>query len=122
LTELHLLLAYAAAVAGAVILLTALAGMVAGPPLRVWLDRSILAALAALLLAALTGLPLVLLTGPPADPLHLVYAAAAPLVLLTGRYLGRRGSLRRRALLVAIAGVALLGVIYRLFTTGGPAS
>jgi hypothetical protein len=120
LADLHDLLAYAALAAALATLLVAVVGTVAGGPVRIWLDRLILLTLAALAAAALSGLPLALLAGLPADVLHLVYGLSAPLVLLAGRYLGRRGSLHRRSLLVALATLALLGVIYRLFTTASP--
>lgn len=122
MSQLHLLLAYGAAALAIAAVLVAVAAMAAGSPLRLLLDRAVLIAAAALLLAALSGLPLLVIEGAPADALHLLYGAVGPLVLLGGRYLGRSGSIRRRATLVAIAALALLGVIYRLFTTGSPAA
>ncbi|MDP8905354.1 MAG: hypothetical protein M3N29_08570 [Chloroflexota bacterium] len=116
---LHLLVAYGATVLAGATVLLALAGMLLGRRLRVWLDRLILTTLIALLAAATSGLPLLVLNRPPHDPLHLLYGVVGPLILLGGRYLGRHGSLRWRSLLVALAGVALLGVIFRLYTTAG---
>jgi len=118
---LHGLLAYALAAGTLVMVATGVAAAAVGPRSRIWLDRLILGTLGLWLLAAATGLPLMLVR-PPTDPLHLVYGVAAPLILLGGRYLGRGASVRRRAVLVAVASVALLGVIYRLFTTAGGAA
>lgn len=120
MSQLHLLLAYAAAVIVGLTLLAALAGILVGPRLRLLVDRLILLAILALVVVSVVGLPLPLLVGPPRDVLHLLYAVAGPIVLLGGRYLGRAGSLRQRFVFVAIAALALLGVIYRLFTTAGP--
>lgn len=117
MAELHGLLAYAALAAAVVMFLVALAGLALGPVIRLWLDRLILITLGVLLVAGLSGLPLALLTGLPGDPLHLLYGVGAPLILLAGRYLGRHGSVRRRSVFVGLATLALLGVIYRLFTT-----
>ncbi|MDQ3938842.1 MAG: hypothetical protein M3253_09220, partial [Chloroflexota bacterium] len=86
-------------------------------PLRVLLDRLILITVVVLIAAAASGLPLVVTVGAPADVLHLLYGVIGPLILLGGRYLGRGGTFRRRSALVALAAIALLGVIYRLFTT-----
>jgi hypothetical protein len=122
-TTAHLFLAYAAAAVALLTLVGAIAALVLGVRLRLLLDRLILVAVVVLLLAAVSGLPMILFGGPPADVLHLVYGAVAPVILLGGRYLGRGGSMGRRAAIVAIAALALLGVVYRLFTTGsGPAS
>lgn len=113
---LHSLLAYSVLAAAVTTLGLAVLGIIAGPRVRIWLDRLVLATLVFLAVAALSGLPL-LLGRPPADVLHIVYALTAPLILLAGRYLGRHGSIRRRSLLVVLTALALLGVIYRLFTT-----
>ncbi|HSH21521.1 MAG TPA: hypothetical protein VK992_02740 [Candidatus Caenarcaniphilales bacterium] len=118
MTELHLVLAYVAAASVAATLLAAVAGMAIGPRVRVLIDRLILAAVALLVVTALAGVPLVLLVGPPSDILHVVYAVVAPLILLAGRYLGRDPAMRRRSAFVAVATLAVVGVVYRLFTTG----
>lgn len=86
--------------------------------LRIWLDRLILVALAAMAIGVISGLPLILISGGPADPLHFVYALVAPALIAGARYLGHDVDLRRRAILVTAAAVALLGVVYRLFATG----
>lgn len=121
MSQLHLFLAYAVAALALATLGTAAAAAVVGPPLRLLLDRLILLTLFALLLAVVSGLPLLVLVGSPADALHLVYGLAAPLILLGGRFLFRADSQRRRSLFVALAGLALIGIVYRLFTTGSPA-
>jgi len=117
-TLLHQWLAYLALAGAALVLVAAGSGLVAPRRIRVWLDRAILVALVALGVALLSGLPLIVLTGGPADPLHLVYALIGPAMLAGARYWGHDVGLRRRALYMAVAALALLAVIYRLFTTG----
>lgn len=121
MVALHTLLAYLAAVLGMATLALAVVGVAVGRPVRIWLDRLILLTLAALVVAAIAGLPLTVLVGVPADVLHLLYGLVGPLILVGGRYLGRSGSVRRRSFFVALASLAVLGVVYRLFTTGGVA-
>lgn len=118
MTLLHQWLAYLALAGASLVLVAAGLGLVAPQRLRMWLDRAILLALLALGLALLSGLPLILLTGGPADPLHFLYALIGPAMLVGARYWGHDVALRRRALYMAVAAVALLAVIYRLFTTG----
>lgn len=120
MTELHELSAYGVVALVVATLAGSFLAAVMGRPVRLWLDRIILLTLGALLVAAATGLLPLLVSGPPADPLHLLYGLAAPLTLLGGRYLGRHGSIRRRGLIVAVSALAVLGIVYRLFTTAGP--
>jgi hypothetical protein len=115
-TQLHLLLAYASAALVALTLLSALIGIALGGRMSLLVDRLILLSALALLIAALVGLPLPILGAPLRDVLHLLYAVVAPVVLLGARYLGR-GPSPRRFTIVAVGAIALLGVIYRLFTT-----
>ncbi len=117
----HLLIGQAVAILVLAMLAVSVAMLALPAHMRVWLDRAILATLGALALGILSGLPLALLAGLPSDPLHVVYGLAAPLTLLGGRYLGRRGSLRRRAAIMVVTGLALAGIVYRLFTTAGGA-
>jgi hypothetical protein len=117
MVELHYWIGWLNAALAAVVLATALAALALGDKLRNWLDRALLAASAALLLGALSGLALPFLVGQPRDVLHWLYGLLGPVVLLGARYLGRNGTTRRRAAFVALGAVALLGVVYRLFTT-----
>ena len=82
-------------------------------------DRLVLGVLAALVLAAATGAAALVTAGPPSDALHYLYAALALAALPVARYLGRSGSVRRRAGLLGAGTVLLLGFLFRLFTTGG---
>jgi hypothetical protein len=118
MTLLHQLLAYVTLVCAGLVLVAAGLGLAAPRRLRVWLDRAILLALLALGVALLSGLPLIVLASGPADPLHFVYALIGPAMLIGARYWGHDVGLRRRALYMAVAAVALLAVVYRLFTTG----
>lgn len=88
------------------------------PPTRLWLDRAILLCLVALAVAIASGL-IVLVTGPgPRDPLHFVYAVAAPVILGLARWWG--ASLEgRQAWAVAGAGAIVVVLVIRLAQTGG---
>lgn len=87
---------------------------------RLLADRLILAVLASLALASAVG-ALIALTGrPPADILHLLYSGLAVAALPIARYLGRSGTRRRRAGIVSIGALILLGFLARLFMTGAP--
>lgn len=92
----------------------ALVGWLRPPLSRLWLDRTVLGGAGVALLAALVG-AIAGITGPgPEDPLHLVYAGLAVLVLPIGRAWGdepRPGPM-------LLAGVALIGITLRLFQTG----
>jgi hypothetical protein len=120
--QLHAWIAAAAAlVAGALVVLglVQVSGIVTGPATRRWIDRGLLVLLVVVACGALVG-PLVLLTvGPPADWLHLLYAAlaiaVAPLLRLEA---GRRRSPRVGAW-VALGGLVTLGALLRLWGTGG---
>jgi hypothetical protein len=117
MVELHYWIGWLNAGLAASVLVVAVAAIVVGERLRAWLDRTILAASAALVVGALSGLLLPIVAGPPRDLLHWLYGVLGPIVLLGARYLGRNGSTRRRATFVGVGAIALLGVIYRLFTT-----
>ena len=126
LAVLHAWLASAAAVvaAGAVVL-GALAGLglAAGRSARLWLDRLVLGLLAVVTAnVALGGLVAFLGLGGrsgPADPLHLVYAAAALVALPVARFeVERRGS-TRVGWWVCGGGLVTLGALLRLWATGG---
>ena len=126
LAVLHAWLASAAAIiaAGAVVL-GALVGLriAARRSARVWLDRLVLGLIAVVAAnIALGGLVVILAPGGrsgPADPLHLVYAVAALLALPVARFeVERRGS-TRVGWWVCAGGVVTLGVLLRLWATGG---
>jgi hypothetical protein len=118
MTLVHMLLAYVTLGGAGLVLIAAVLGLAAPQRLRVWLDRAILAALIALAISLLSGLPLIVLAGGPADPLHFLYALVAPAVGAGARYLGHNVDVRRRAIYMTVAAIALLGVVYRLFATG----
>jgi hypothetical protein len=111
-------LARVVAVAAAATLVAAIALRAGSAPARAWVDRAILGALALVALDGLLGLTLVALGHAPTDLLHVVYGAAALLVLPVARYAGRARELRRRALWVAGGSVVLLGILLRLAQTG----
>lgn len=90
-----------------------------GRSARVLLDRLILVQLGVLLPTILLGLAMGLVEGFPNDPLHLLYGAVVFLPLPLARYLGRTGSQRRRAGYLALGALTTIGVIVRLFQTGG---
>jgi hypothetical protein len=81
------------------------------------LDRFVLALVVALVAADGLGLAVLAAGSRPADPLHLVYGVAAPVVLAAARWLGRSVDVRRRAGWLAAGAVALAGVLLRLATT-----
>lgn len=110
------ILALGVAVAG---LGVALASWLGGRPARILLDRLILAQLAGLLLAVAAGGGVAIVNGLPRDPLHLVYGVAVFVPLPVARYVGRAGSPRRRAGYLALGAVTTVGLIIRLFQTGG---
>jgi hypothetical protein len=84
---------------------------------RVALDRLVLGLLVALVAADGFGLAMFATGSRPADPLHLVYGIAAPVVLGVARWLGRPVDLRRRAGWLALGALVLGGVLLRLVTT-----
>ena len=116
---LHAWLAVASVVlAAAVVVLGALDGIgtVRG---RRWLDRLVLALLGATVAGALLGLGVLVGAQPPADPLHLVYGAAAVLAVPAARLIaGTRGS-PRLGWWLAAGGLVTLGALLRLWATGG---
>jgi hypothetical protein len=110
-------LALAVSVAGVVL---ALASTLAPRlvPVRI-VDRLALFGLAAFGPVLLTGAAMALFEGLPRDPLHLVYAVAVFAPLPLGQYLGRGGSPRQRAGYLALGAFVTVGLILRLFQTGG---
>jgi hypothetical protein len=114
----HGALAIAAAAAAVASLVAALASASGREGSRLWLDRAILAVLALVAANVLLGLGFVALGHAPTDLLHVVYAAAALVVLPATRWAGRAGDLRRRGLWVAGGSIVLLGILLRLAQTG----
>ena len=116
LVEAHRVLAILVALgAGLVVILVAF-GESTHRPMRFARDRAILGVLVLVLAGAALGLVL-LATGPgPEDPLHLLYAAVAALVLPVARFWEPLA--RRRSLAVAVSGAALALLVLRLFQTG----
>jgi hypothetical protein len=82
------------------------------------LDRAILVQLGTLALAALSGLAFPLGGTLPRDPLHLLYAALGLFVAPGVRYATRGADAGRMGRWQVVAGVVLLGVVFRLFITG----
>jgi hypothetical protein len=114
----HAGLAIAVAVATVASLVASLAIAMGRDEARVWLDRAILAVLALVAANVLLGLGFVALGHAPTDLLHVVYAAAALVVLPATRWAGRSRELRRRGLWVAGGSIVLFGILLRLAQTG----
>jgi hypothetical protein len=126
---LHLILAVLATAASLVVIASAIWSAVDGRRSggrrdhRSAVDRAVLAVLGGALAAVLIGAVLLLTGSRPADPLHFVYGPAALIVLPVAIWIGARGtragsSRVRRDVWTAGGGVALLGILLRLFATG----
>ena len=118
-TEIHRALAIvaAAAVIGVIVTSGAMAAGVAVS--RSWLDRAILAQLAAAAGVALAGLGLAITAGLPSDPLHLLYGSVLLLAPVVARYVLRAAPARAIGRTLLIVGVVTLGIAVRAFMTGG---
>jgi len=123
---LHAWLAAAAAViAAAAALLGALAGLgiARGRGMRLWLDRLVLGVLVVVAVdIALGAVAALLVTSGrvgPADPLHLVYALVALLVLPLVRLEAMRRRAARTGWWVFAGSLVTLGALLRLWATGG---
>lgn len=88
-------------------------------PVPVLLDRVLLLQAAVLGLALVTGVWVALTSGSPRDPLHLAYGAAVLVPLPVARYIARTGTPRRRAAYLALGALTTVGLVMRLFQTGG---
>jgi hypothetical protein len=106
----------AVAVAGALALSGI--GWLTGRSPQPWLDRLILTQLVLVMCAVVTGAGGPLGGRWPADPLHFLYAGLALAVVPFGRYLGRRSD-RSTVRWVLLAGVVQIGLLVRLWMTGG---
>ena len=116
LADLHRVIAFLSAAAIGVLLLVVLAGAVTHREQRFARDRAILAAIALVAIAALVGLLQLASGGPPDDPLHLMYAAVALLILPLVRFWDRLAG--RRTLAIGTGTVILALLLLRLFQTG----
>jgi hypothetical protein len=116
LADLHRLVALLTAVAVGALLLVVLAGAVTHHQRRFARDRAILAGVTLVIIAALAGGLLLAGGSRPDDPLHLLYAAVALIILPLVRFWDRLAG--RRALAVATGAVILALLLLRLFQTG----
>lgn len=82
-------------------------------------DRLLIGVFAATALGALSGLALLATGARPVDPLHLLYAAAAPVVLAVARWRASPARPGRAGLWLGAGAAVALGVLFRLWTTGG---
>ena len=119
MAEVHGILAWIVAVAAGGVLVASSAMAIGAATSRLWLDRAILALLAAALTVAIIGLPLAVAGAPPADPLHLVYGAAVVGLPIGGRYVTRGDGPRRMGRAMTVVSLVTLGVLFRAFTTAG---
>ena len=116
LADAHRILAALVVAGAAIVLLVVIVAGVTRRPLRFALDRAILASWVIVAAGVATGLVILATGGRPADPLHLLYAAVALLVVPVARFWRRLSGVR--ALAVGV-GASLLGVlVLRLFQTG----
>ncbi|HEU4919200.1 MAG TPA: hypothetical protein VFT20_05625 [Candidatus Limnocylindrales bacterium] len=118
MTDVHVVLAWAAA-AGIAALLTAGLAVALGVSSRAWLDRAILLQLGTALAASVGGVVLVAMGRGPSDPLHVVYGAVLVVGPLATRYLARQEGTRRIAVAMTLAAAIGAGVVARSFLTGG---
>jgi hypothetical protein len=119
-SDLHAALAILAAIAGGATLLLVAAAAVRGRTIvQPWTDRAILAALALVLANVLVGAGIAVGGRRPADPLHYLYAILAIIALPIARFGGGESWAHRRALVIALGAIVLVGLVVRLVQTGG---
>ncbi len=116
IVALHHVAALLVAASGLVLVVVVAVGAARGRPVRFAADRTILVALGLVAVGILSGLTVLLGGGHPDDPLHLLYAVVALLVLPAVRFWGRLG--RHRTLALGVGGVVLAALVVRLFQTG----
>ena len=115
---LHRLLAYAAVATtavGVVWSLLLIARQRADAP---GFERFQAAVVSLVIVGAASGTVLLVAGAQPAEPLHLLYAAVAVVVIPFARSVAGRTIERRGAVILLAAFAALGAIIYRLFTTG----
>ena len=117
--SLHEWLAILALGVAVVSLGVAVASWASGRSARTLLDRLILLQLGGLVASVLVGWLVWLVNGPPRDALHLLYGIVVFVPLPLARYLGQAGSARRAAGYLALGAAVMVGLIVRLFQTGG---
>ena len=126
---LHVILAVVAAAAALAVVVSAAWSAAAGRRSggsrdhRSAVDRAVLVVLGGVLAADVIGAALLATGARPADPLHFLYGATAllalPVAIWVGAQRARPGASRvRRDAWTAIGGLALLGIVLRLFATG----
>lgn len=116
IVTVHHLVALLAAAAGLVLVVVVAIGAARRQPVRFATDRTILVALALVGVGIVSGLVMLLTGGRPNDPLHLLYALVALLVLPVARFWG--GLERHRTLVLGVGGMLLAALVLRLFQTG----
>lgn len=90
---------------------------------RFAVDRMVLVTLGATIANVIVGALLLAGGGHPADPLHLLYGVASVVTVPLGWVLGGRSTVGapsrgRRDVWIAVATAVLLGIEFRLYTTG----
>ena len=129
MVTLHVILAVVVMAASLVVIATAIWSAVAGRRSggrrdhRSAVDRSILVVLCGVFAAGLIGAVLLVTGSRPADPLHYLYGPASLVALPVAIWVGARAirpdsSRVRRDAWTAVGGLALLGIVLRLFATG----
>lgn len=115
---IHRLLAYAAAVTTAVGIVWSLLLIGRQRPGVPGFERFQAAVVSLIIVGAASGAVLLVMGARPAEPLHLLYAAVAVVVIPLARSFVGRTIERRGAVFLLAAFAALGAIIYRLFTTG----
>jgi len=116
LAQAHLAIAIVAGAGAIVVTMLVVAGRLSGRPFRFARDRAILVVLGLVTLGTVLGLGLLATGSRPGDPLHLVYASVALLVLPIARFWTQLSS--RRGLAVGFGGLIVAALVVRLFQTG----
>jgi hypothetical protein len=116
--NIHVALAVAAAIGALAVAAVGVLGIIRPPLNRFWLDRLLLVAEAAIVLAIASGGVLFVAGERPGDLLHLLYGVLALMALPVARAWGGPRAGRRPGVMLLGAAV-LLGVLLRLWQTGG---
>jgi hypothetical protein len=83
-----------------------------------WLDRLIVAVMAAVAAAGILGPLLFIVVAPPSETVHILYAGVALLAAPVARLESLRRRSTRAGWWVAAGGLVTLGAILRLWATG----